>query len=335
MAAFLVILFLIGILSAAEAVMLFFVRHPDALRKRSRRFENSMAYLYVQGERRVMQFLEGCGRYWPDLGYTLQPGEFVFSEREFSNRYRINSLGVRDSEEALDGPEIVVLGDSYALGWGVEQQETFAALLGAQMKRKVLNTSIPSFGTVREMLILDKVDRSKLKCLILQYCGDDYDENLKFYQNGNRPQLMRKETFDRLTKIHSVPKRYVFGKYVWMKIQKKIAEAKPGPAATAPLPSEADLFAHELHFYRTVAGDVPIVLVDLDGKNRSNDFIKAVTRIKSDPASPEILRRLIPLDLTGHLRAEHFYVLDDHLTPEGHRVVADALREVIHQAGVL
>jgi hypothetical protein len=333
MAAFFVILTLVIILSLAEAVMLFFVRHPNALRRRSPKFQNAMAYLYVQGERRVMQFLKGYGRYSPDFGYTLNPGVFVFAEREFSNRYFINSLGVRDSEEALTSPEIIVLGDSYALGWGVEQDETFAALLGVKSNLKVLNTSIPSFGTVREMLMLNKIDRSQLKYLIIQYCGDDYDENLKFYLNGNKPQIMRGETFHKLTEIHSRPKHYYFGKYVWMKIQKKIREASPAPPQASSLPSEADLFVHVLGQFQSLVEGLPTIVLDLGGKNRPGDFVAELKRKTSTDDHPAFLNNLIILDLTQHLNAAHFYVLDDHLTPEGHRVVADVIVRAMEKAG--
>lgn len=334
MAAFFVILSIVLILILAEAVMLFFVRHPSALRRRSPKFQNAMAYLYVQGERKVMQFLKGYGRYSPDLGYTLNPGVFVFTEREFSNRYFINSLGVRDSEEALTSPEIIVLGDSYALGWGVEQDETFTALLGKKTNLKVLNTSIPSFGTVREMLMLDKIDRSKLKYLIIQYCGDDYDENLKFYLNGNKPQIMREETFHKLTDIHSRSKHYYFGKYAWMKVQKKIKEARLAPTQAASLPSEADLFVHVLGHFQSLVEGLPTIVVDLGGKNRPGDFVAELKQKTSTDDHPSFLQNLIILDLTQNLNASHFYVLDDHLTPEGHRVVADVIFQATKRVGI-
>ncbi len=113
---------------------------------------------------------------------------------------------------------------------------------------KVLNTSVPSYGTVREMIMLGKVDRTNLKCLIIQYCGDDYDENLKFYLNGNKPQTMREETFHKLTDIHSRPKKYYFGKYIIMKIQKRINEMRSANNAQENKTAldEVDLFLHVL-----------------------------------------------------------------------------------------
>lgn len=54
--------------------------------------------------------------------------------------YSINSLGVRDDEAALNNPEIVVVGDSQAMGWAVGREQTFPALIGKQTGKKILNT---------------------------------------------------------------------------------------------------------------------------------------------------------------------------------------------------
>ena len=156
-------------------------------------------------------------------------GLWLHVNRERSHLRRLNSAtntrlipGVRDTEEALTAPEIVLLGDSFALGWGVDQAETFIKLVENRMKLKTLNTCVPSFGTVREMLMLRKVNRSQLKYLILQYCADDYDENRLYYKNGNRPQLMRAETFQNMTTKHSKANSYYPGKYIGMKINKSM-----------------------------------------------------------------------------------------------------------------
>jgi hypothetical protein len=327
------ILLIILVLSSIEMVMLFLVRHPRILRLFSSKLQNSISYLYVQGERKVMQYLEGCGQYSPDLGYTLKPGTFTFTETEFSNAYFINSVGVRDIEDALRSPEIIILGDSYALGWGVNQDETFSALIGEKTKLKTLNTSIPSFGTVREMLMLRKIDRSKLKCLIIQYCGDDYDENLRYYLNGNLPQIMRAETFRKLTVIHSRPKKYFFGKYVWMKMQKKIGELKAaGAQAASELPvSEVDLFLHVLQQNRDMLESVPMIVFEMNGIHQTNHFTTLLRKKATENSNLAFIRTMKVLDMSQHLSSEHFYLLDDHLTAEGHRIVTDVLYRTLRE----
>ena len=153
----------IAVLVLLELYMLVLVRNPSLLRRCPQSIMNSMGHLYVfSGERRIMQFLNGCGRFDEGLGYSLNPGEFTFSGREFSNRYRINSLGVRDDESSLEHPEVVVAGDSFAVGWGVEQDEMFSRVLERMLGMDVLNTAVPSYGTVREMKMLGRLNRERM-----------------------------------------------------------------------------------------------------------------------------------------------------------------------------
>ncbi len=317
--------------------MLFLVRNPKVLQKLSRKLQNSIGYLYVQGERKIMQFHEESGQYHPEFGYTLKPGKFIFTEREFSNTYFVNSLGMRDTEESLDTPEIIVAGDSYALGWGVNQEETFAKLLEQKINYKTLNMSVPSYGTVREMMMLSKVDRSKLKCLIIQYCSDDYDENKRFYLNGNRPQIMHAETFQQLTAKYSRPPKYFFGKYLLMKIQKKAEEWKPSSsiAATECKLDDVDLFLHVLKQNDKMLSSLSIIVFEMNGRDQTNIFTAGLIQKAADKKNPPFIRNMIVLDMSRYLQDKHFYVLDGHLTFQGNIIVADVLYNTIKEAEII
>jgi len=333
---FLALFAIVAILALLEAWMYVLVHYPGILRLFSRRLQNSIGYLYIQGDRKIMQFQEGSGRYASDLGYTLNPGSFVFSEIEFSNEYFINSLGVRDAEESLCGPEIVFLGDSFALGWGVDQDETFVKLVEKKTGFKTLNTCVPSYGTVREMIMLRKVDLSRIRCLILQYCGDDYNENLLYFRNGNRPQLLRQETFQHLTRLHSKPKTYYPGKYLGLKMKKRYTEwfAKPTPLSQGPPPSHVDLFVHVLKQNADLLRDLPMIVFEMNGINQSNTFTQELRHRAARPDEPALIRNLRILDLTEHLEDRHFYVLDGHLNAAGHRVVANLLVKTLAKEGL-
>ncbi len=333
---FYVVFAILIILALFESWMYVLTHRPNILRKFSRRLQNSMGYLYIQGDRKVMQFLEGCGCYHPELGYTLKPGKFTFSEIEFSNEYQINSLGVRDAESSLVAPEIVLLGDSFALGWGVDQNQTFIKLLENKTNFKTLNTCVPSFGTVREMIMLRKVDRSRMKCLMIQYCADDYDENRLYYKNGNRPQIMRAETFENITKKYSRPKAYYPGKYIEMKIRKKFGEwiLKPTKSDDDHSLSDVDLFLHVLKQNVDMLADIPLIVFELSGINQTHTFTEKLLEKTADPDQPPFIRNMIILDMIRHLKDRHYYVLDGHLTPEGHRIVADVLYQTLFRTGI-
>lgn len=98
-----------------------------------------------------VQYLPECARYDSELGYTLQPGNCVFENTGFSTELGVNSAGFRDDEASLNAPEIVVLGDSQAMGWGVGQGMTFADLIETETGRKTLNTGV-IFTTARYLL---------------------------------------------------------------------------------------------------------------------------------------------------------------------------------------
>ena len=141
---------------------------------------------YIGVHRSIVQIEPTCANYDPELTYTLKPGNCRFNNIEFQTGYSINSLGLRDSEESLVAPEIIALGDSFTMGWGVNGSETFAKVLENRTGKKVLNAGISSYGTAREVLLLKRLDQSNLKHLIVQYNSGDFFENDTFVDNGWR-----------------------------------------------------------------------------------------------------------------------------------------------------
>ena len=90
------------------------------------------------------------------LTYIGQPnGRCRFDNLEFRTTQRFNSLGVRDSEAALVRPRSIVIGDSHAMGWGVEAGERYSHLLSPQLQPS-LNLAIASYGTARELRLLER-----------------------------------------------------------------------------------------------------------------------------------------------------------------------------------
>jgi hypothetical protein len=99
---------------------------------------------YYQKDQANIQYVPECAQYDKELFYTLKPGECGFSGCYFDTKVAVNSLGVRDDESSLAGPEIIVIGDSESMGWGVEKHETFADIVEKKTGKKVLNLGIPS-----------------------------------------------------------------------------------------------------------------------------------------------------------------------------------------------
>lgn len=155
--------------------------------------------IYMGKDRNIITFLEECTVYDPQLTYTLRPGNCRFRNREFDTLVTANSLGLRDEEEALEAPEAIFLGDSYTMGWGVEQHESFPELVESLTGLKTLNGGISSYGTPREIRLLERLDTSALKYVVFQYSWNDLGENLHYLAHGNE---LRISTPERLADVH-------------------------------------------------------------------------------------------------------------------------------------
>src|SRR5262249_14136512 len=153
-----------------------------------------------------------CSQYDPDLTYTLRPGRCTFENLEFRTDVRVNRLGLRDEEDALSRPDVIVLGDSHAMGWGVEHDETFSHVLAEKTALRVLDAGISSYGTVREMRLLDRLDVSQLRALVIQYSDNDLAENRSFRDHGNRLPITSEAQYDQVTRYYSGQHLYFPGK---------------------------------------------------------------------------------------------------------------------------
>jgi hypothetical protein len=205
------IVIILGLTVSIELCLKLFYFNPPI---RTKGIVRGLRHFYTNHGRKVVQWQPNLARYDEDLSYTLNPGRFVFSNVEYRTTFYVNSLGVRDDEISLQAPDVVVAGDSHAMGWGVEKEEAFADQIEKMTGLKVLNTAISSYGTVREMKILQRVDISRVKFLVIQYCQNDYDENRTFFENGNALPIMSKEKFDRVLASHQGDSEYYWGKYL-------------------------------------------------------------------------------------------------------------------------
>ncbi len=327
------LLLLLVLLSILEGLLFLLIRNPYILKQCPQRIGNMIGYIYVR-ERPTIQFEPACARYDASLGYTLKPGSCTFGGREFMNRYEINSLGVRDDEKALQHPEVIVAGDSFAMGWGVSQEETFAAQLPKKTGFKVLNAAVSSYGTSRESMILQRIPTDRLKYLIIQYCGNDLEENRAFSLHDNRLPIMSPQQYREYQQAYQDSRPYFFGKYLWIKIKKRWEETGKRPVrAVAPQidKDEHDLFLNAIENSGLDLKNVTIIAFVMNGRNPADnrDFPAGLKKKLATGNYPPYLKNMIVLDFSARLQKEHFYILDDHLNAPGHRIIANTLAETI------
>jgi len=171
-----VLIFVLLGTTVSEGIIWGVLSKPVILSYLPKKIHDLLSEIYIYYARCTIQYEPSCARYDRERGYMLKPGHFIFSCREFANEYRVNRFGLRDDEQSLVAPDIIVAGDSVAMGWGVDQNQTFAEILQRKSHLNVLNAGVSSYGTVREMRMLDRLDTSHLKYLIIQYHSNDFWE---------------------------------------------------------------------------------------------------------------------------------------------------------------
>ena len=304
---------------------------PEPLRR-------SIQQVYRHFNRSLIQFDPQCARYDAGLAYTLEPGTCTFENIEFRNTYRVNSVGVRDDEAALDAPEVVVIGDSHAMGWGVAQEDALPKVLERKLGRKVLNAAVSSYGTVREARMLDRVNTSRLRVLVVQYSDNDLPENRTFRLDANHLPIMSAEQYQTIVRHYASQRSYYPGKYVYRLLMKILRLEAPEPDQVRMEPAapdqEAQLFLNALRFGSKAALDnVQVVVFEISEQIRpARPFIAALDRMRKRNDLPPFIHRLIALDVAPHLTRDDFYRLDDHMKASGHEKVAAALADAIGKA---
>jgi len=108
--------------------------------------------------------LRGGTGFWrgdhPDFGVWHEPNaEHVHRMRCFEATYRTNSVGARDVErpERAAEPRVVVLGDSFLEGWGVDADERVSNRLEQATGIPHLNFAMSHFGPYQELLVYRKL----------------------------------------------------------------------------------------------------------------------------------------------------------------------------------
>lgn len=313
-----------------EVSLSVFLSNPSALKRLG--LLDSLKPYYMRWDRKVIQNVAECAQYDGELAYTLKPGGCSLQSREFDIDYNVNSLGVRDDEKSLVAPQIVVLGDSHAMGWGVEQDQIFSERMERDLNKTVLNVAISSYGTARQMALLERVDVSKLELLVIQYCDNDFRENDVFFNENGKLPIMSKDKFEEVIAKHKRETDYYFGKHsrlvynsLLFRYKNKDAKNLAGPK-TDNSELEADRFLNAV--YEGLGDDwtVPVLVIEVNGQAKNTpDFVNAVNLLLDEGSAKINAGSIKTIDISGDLSAAEYFTLDDHMNLRGHQLVAERL----------
>lgn len=140
-------------------------------------------------------------QYDPTLGWRLLPNlEGPFERPQFRTYVKINQLGLRDRdrsyEKQQDKKRILVLGDSFVWGYGVNAEETLTRRLEAELAgAEVINAGVTAYGTTQELLWLEREGvkyHPDLVVLVL-YKNDILDNLTQGYNGYYRPIMVLKD----------------------------------------------------------------------------------------------------------------------------------------------
>lgn len=142
---------------------------------------------YIYHGRAILQFEVGAIEYDEQLLYRPRDGVFHFNNYEFSTT--IKSLnGHRVNPYLQSQADVVILGDSFAQGWGVNDQDTVASVLTRDYGIKTLTYGVSSYNTARELFsfrrALSNGTLRRPTHLVIFYCTNDYTENDYFLNHG-------------------------------------------------------------------------------------------------------------------------------------------------------
>jgi hypothetical protein len=282
--------------------------------------------------RSTIQMEPACARYDEKLFYTLKPGSCTFSNIEFNNKFEINTLGTRDIESALHYPEVVFLGDSFTMGWGVDQDSSYVSRIKHQTNKKILNAGISSYGTVRELKILERIQRDSLKTLVIQYHSNDAEENKMFYENDNILKISSRDDYYRYSRQVSARTKYFFGKhtaFIGKFILKDAIERGNHGEKSEPENNDVKYFINVLKHSPVPLQGIDIVVFEASNYNQSENFLDQLRHEMEINNYPDYIKRIKIINLGAILSDEDHYRLDEHLNSAGHKKIADKLSQIL------
>jgi hypothetical protein len=273
--------------------------------------------LYKKATRTIWQHQIDCVDFDDQLIYKPKIGACKFSGPEFNTTLNFSADG-RFTGTKPAGTGIAVIGDSHAMGWGVQDQETFAAELQKLTHRPVYNLGVASYGTVREVLRLEKSGLlDKVDTVIIQYMENDRKEN----ERGRIASAdENRKNFEKITKgksgfsalLGTVTKAYRF-------------------ALTAPFRDPKARYLKPKDFSRHYPSLMAVLEKHTALRNKRVLIFYSNGNGQPFKAFPKGKDKSLPnvefQDLG--LNPGDYYRIDDHLTPAGHRKTAQQLFKLL------
>ena len=298
-------------------------------------------YLLYESTWRVYERTHGLGETEffvltgdPELPYALSPGatkRFWWGATVQTNEH--GYLG--DASSSREGPNILVAGDSVSFGLGVQQEETFPALLRRSLPgSRIAVLAAPGYNTANEIAWIERVLGDGVflpDVLVLQIGWNDYlqptriieDQGYEFYRRIPTRTLCPARGTYRSLLNHS---------QLFFRANHVLTAFLEGHVTLYDEPDSGAQFDRAMERLRalTVEFGFEIVLLEVPYARKTAEerrFLRAV--------SPSIAGFANSVDLTPVLADQRGFWFDRlHPNAEGHRLVAESLLERLQSLGI-
>ena len=274
-----------------------------------------------------------------ELGWRMIPGvEKIGRFWSGSKPARVNSHGWRDAERTYENASgkrrMVVVGDSFTFGVGVDASERFTEVLESLVPElEVINLGMNAIGTDQELLVLEKEGLRYGPRLVLceLFEGNDFTD-VGYLRNGYLPKPWFHLENGALVEVP--PERTwdvtlrecgYLGELAYRLVQRKTRYRVEAPEwlerDTTPL-VEALLLRMNASAARAGARFL-VLLVRVPGLAQADALLPALGKA-GIPVIDTGPRIEVPSERS------RLYLPDGHWSPAGHRVVAEMLADALH-----
>ena len=313
-------------------------------------------WITAKGTRWISGFLEprivpwqSIVNYDPLLGWKPKANIDVHCCTEEVFHVTTGADGWRGSVSLAES-NIVVLGDSFAFGYGVSDAETFA---GVVSNARVKPIGAPGYNMVQELLILREYSAELAGKLVVWFIflGNDLGDNLSPYMQIYRTPFLRRVNNQgdwqiETSHLSSETRPYRFGKWHEQVTREMVADICSSTYLSERAYSACEFLIRQAEELCERQGALLCVFTVPDPAQLSADGLESLRACSSNPESfdpqlPdrkifEICSRLGVVFVAGqdYLKKEDYRQMDRHWTVKGHRRVAEMLGNVYRSHGI-
>lgn len=269
-----------------------------------------------------------------DYVYTMKPGECRLRNIEYDIVFSSDTNGFRNGIRTSNLYDVAVIGDSFAHGYGVKDEQTFPYLLESTYRYKTVNLAIGSYATMRELEALREHGKDA-KYVVVQYCSNDLSENEAAIR-------LSKENFksEVETQWRNLSASYREGKSMGLRkpvhdLAVMLTSHSYGSKATwrreqkeRPIEKEASAFAQVVARYRALLEGKRLIVLEASMWGANSPRFVAAFGSELSRIGWLDYKLLNTADVVGY---EDYFFLDDHMNTSGHRELASAVAREMAQ----